>query len=417
MSFNASSSSLKGSPRRGRDPVPQIRPAGIVGVRDHGVFNVDDRPPTPDNIKAFRKSAATTVGRTIRHHGTRHDSPPDENFRYGKKGDYDITAEECLRPVVVDKMGALAADHAEQRYLSSKREPLGKTPACPYDLPEHLNRNGYGMPTRNSENAKNVIYSCGDREAAELHPAGAQRNRQYNWAKAGIDPTRHRFGVTGEPRREDTSTLIAPRQSETVLLPKLTRDVQTLTHHEVGKSRNLGLGVRTGVDGSAPAAGKMVKTDGANVRLLMSGHGTGDDAAYERSVGQISCRSTTLKKLKEEDKIASIASGTHDPRRTFGAPTVRDDLPRPLFRKVTNSTNYGDDVGAGALIYPNRYIAKGIDEKYFTEEFDLEGMRAVADKCGFGLSDSEVDRVFAACQRDGMASVEAFKDTCYDMGL
>lgn len=414
MSFNASSS-LRGSPRRGHDPVPQVRPAGIAGIREHGVFTFGERPPTPDSIKPFRKSAMTTVGRTIHHFGTRNDALPDENFRYGKKGDYDITVEECLRPVVVDKMGALAAEHAEQRYLSSKREPLGKTPGCPYGLPDHLERNGFGMPTRNSENAKNVIYSCGDREAPELHPAGAQRNRRYDWANAGIDPTKHRFGVQGKPTgKDDTRDLIAPREPQTVLLPRITRDVQSLTQFEVGKPRNLGLGVPTTVDASSAPAGKLVKSDGSNVRTLMSSHGTGDDTAYERSVGKIACRSSTLRKLKEEDKLAT---GSLNSGRTFGAPTVREDLPRPLFRKVTNSTNYGDDVGAGALIYPNRYISKGIDEKYFTEEYDLEGIKAIAVKCDFGLSDKDIAKVFNACQKNGTTSVEMFKDTCYDMGL
>lgn len=415
MSFNGTNS-LSGT-RHGRDPAPQVRPAGLTGRRDHGIFDIEARPDTPENIKPFRKSAMTTVGRTVHHFGTRNDAPPDENFRFGKKGNYDISAEECLRPVMVDKMGALAAEHAEKRYLSSKREPLGKSPDCPFPVPEKLTRNGFGMATRSSENAKNIIYSCGDREAAELHPPGAQRDRKYDWAKAGIDPTKHRFGAQFGEAADDTKGLLTPVQTETLLLPKITKDVQSLTHHEIGKSRNLGLGVRSTVDSTSAPAGKVVKTDGSDVRLLLSGHGTGDDDAYQRSVGQITCRSSTLRKLKDEDHNRSAQSGVNESARIFGVPTVRNDLPRPLFRKVTSSNNYGDDVGAGALIYPNRHIAKGIDEKYFTKPLTLDEVRGVATKCNFGLSDKQIEIAFQQSQMNGVTSIEAFKDTCYDLGF
>lgn len=410
--------------RKGKDAAPQLRPAGISSIKAAGIFDEPEvRATTPDNIRPFRKSAMTTVGRTVHHHGTRNNQPIDENTRFGRKGIYDHTAEDCLRPKVLDKMGALAAEHAEKRYLSAK-EPLGKVPDPSIPIPDHMNRRGYGVQTLSSESAKNVIYSCGDREAPELHPAGAQRDRKYDWASAGVDPTRQRFGAHSVKSAETTKDLISPPVTTTTMLPKIVRDHHTLTQPQLGRSKCLGLGTLVAGSPEHPNAIRMAESKAKNqvdVKALLSGHGCVNDEEYEQTLGKSYTKSRTLRKLRDDDKARTFgtSNGSTGPNdRAFGVPTVRDDLPKPLFRKVTNSNNYGDDVGAQALLFPNRYIAKGIDEYYFTSRKTLEGIKDAADKCKFGLTEEEVEMVFeASAGEDGKMSVEEFKDACYDLNV
>lgn len=411
--------------RKGKDAARQLRPAGIASAKAAGIFDEPEvRVPTPEHVRPFRKSAMTTVGRTIHHYGTRNNEPIDPNTRFGKPGTYDFTAEDCLRPKVLDKMGALAAEHAEKRYLSAK-EPLGKVPPPSIPIPEHMARRGFGLQTRSSESAKHVIYSCGDREAPELHPAGAQRDRKYDWASAGIDPTRQRFGATSVKSAETTKDLINPTLPVTTMLPKIVRDQQTLSQPQLGKPKCLGLGHQTAGSPEHPNAIKIAEAKAKNmvdVKQLISGHGCLDDEAYEKTLGKSYTKSHTLRKLRDEDKQrmfnGSAVSETAGPNdRAFGVPTVRNDLPKPLFRKVTSSNNYGDDVGAQALLFPNRYVAKGIDEYYFTEPKDLAGIKDAVIKCNFGLTDKQIEDVFNSRSENGLMSVEMFKDACYDMNV
>ena len=52
--------------------------------------------------------------------------------------------------------------------------------------------------------------------------------------------------------------------------------------------------------------------------------------------------------------------------RAFGVPSVRSDIPAPERRSVADNQNYGHDVNAQYLLYPQEFAAKGITDDAFT---------------------------------------------------
>lgn len=49
----------------------------------------------------------------------------------------------------------------------------------------------------------------------------------------------------------------------------------------------------------------------------------------------------------------------------YGIPTIRSDIPAPRFRRISDTTNYGDQATMYALLYPSVSSNKGVYEKDF----------------------------------------------------
>jgi hypothetical protein len=330
------------------------------------------RPTTPEKIKPFLNSVSSPIGKSSRHYGLRQNEPRDANTVYGRRNVYEDSAETCLKPGAnADKINTLAADNAEKNYLSNKREPLGHGPTPVYALPDKLLRDGFGIPSEKSENAKVVIYSCADKEAKLLHPPGEQTQRNYDWAKVRIDPTNHRFGAASSSTADTTKDLLHP-QHRTVILPKIVGDYNGVASPELSKSKNFGFGGRA--QGAEFTYGKTQVPNVYDARQLISGAGVDPHVADDDCLGHTFTKSHTLRKLRAAD----AASGTNrfgGTERSFGVPSIRSDLPKPQASKVTNGVNYGDDVGAKDLIYPSHYIRTGVDPRYFVDGKTLDEVK------------------------------------------
>ena len=394
-----------------RDPAPMLRPAGKVFETPSGGIMAElqhqSRPPTPDHVKPFRKSFTASVGNSGRHFGYRNDPLPAEETRFGRRNEYDSSTEACLNPTAnSDKLNKLAAEKAEKSYLSSKREPLGKSAATNYSVPDKLLREGFGDASKSSENAKSVIYSCPQKESPLLHEPGAQRSRKYDWAKAKLDPTSFRFGCNTSGNGINTKELFTPPVS-TKILPKIVNEHQSVTQPSLSKTKNFGFGDRAQT--ADFMYGKSVAIDPLNAKMLIAGAGAPLDT--DDTLGRPLCKSATLRHYREQDQKKS------DPNRVFGVPTVRNDIPRPKHVKVTNGNNYGDDVGTSSLLYPNRYVANGIEEGLFTRPMTLEQLKGISERCNFGLDESAIQKAFKKAAKDGKASVDTFREAVFDLGL
>lgn len=55
----------------------------------------------------------------------------------------------------------------------------------------------------------------------------------------------------------------------------------------------------------------------------------------------------------------------NDETRIFGVPTIRHDIRPPKLLSISNSLNNGNEPDAVASIYPNKYVAHGIEERDF----------------------------------------------------
>mmetsp|Transcript_36684 Transcript_36684/g.42870 ORF Transcript_36684/g.42870 Transcript_36684/m.42870 type:complete len:437 (-) Transcript_36684:294-1604(-) len=431
--FRSTLSSSGGGAYFAHDPAPQVRPAGKIWAPEEGGVRADitqntlnnNRIATPEGLKPFRKDYAMALASPTRHYGFRTDSPRDTMRAYGMKLVRDGSVEASLNPNSnADKMNSLSAEHAEQRYLSHRKEPLGRVPDPSIPIPDRLLRDGFGKLTEPSESAKSVIYSSTNKDAKQLNPAGEQKTRNYNWASTGVDPTVHRFGLANEVAPITTKQLMNPQQAAHVL-PKIVKDFNSVSQPQLGKTRSLGFGNRT--VGADHTYGKTQPRDVLNAKQLITGAAIqeidrpdlhGDDSEYNQ-LGGTFVKSITQRKIRSEDRKAMNESQSFGGTgRSLGVPSVRTDIPKPDegSRKITNGVNYGDDVAAKHLLYPNQYISNGIMGKYFAGGRTLDELKALATKLEFGLTDTQMETAFLRVQVEGKASVEDFKNALTDLG-
>ena len=155
-------------------------------------------------------------------------------------------------------------DIKESKYQSQAREPLGKAYQRGYNLPAVIQSNEfkYGVPSGIQCSAKDLIYPAGGSleerpETAAMYakthgniPAGAQKNRDYQWS---IDPRSHVFGY-GEKRIPNGAALSIHSERydcafpKTIIVEKTVEDVKSTQQDQLGKSKNLGLGVKVNPD-------------------------------------------------------------------------------------------------------------------------------------------------------------------------
>lgn len=432
MSVWLSSMASSGGAYFAHDPAPQVRPAGKIWASEEGGVRADitqrslngNRIATPDTVKPFRKDYAMALGSPTQHYGFRTDSPRDRMRAYGMKLVRDGSVEASLNPNSnADKMNSLSAEHAEQRYLSHRKEPLGRVPDPSIPIPDRLIRDGFGKLTEASESAKSVIYSSTNKDAKQLHPPGEQRNRNYNWAKTGVDPTLHRFGLVSEAAPVTTKQLMNPQESAHVL-PKIVKDFNSISQPELAKTRSLGFGSRA--VGADHTYGKTQPRDVLNAKQLIAGAAIQEidrpdpnaDSEYNQ-LGGTFVKSVTQRKIRSEDRKAlSESQAFGGSGRALGVPSIRTDIPKPdeASRKITNGVNFGDDVAAKHLLYPSQYISNGILGKYFAGGRTLEEIKALAAKLEFGLTDTQVETAFLRAAVEGKASVEDFKNALTELG-
>lgn len=414
------------------DPAPQVRPAGYGVAPDIGGVRAavmqsslqEQRAETPDHVKPFRRGRAVLVGTTVRHPGLRNDEPHDPNLGYGRKNVKDGSVEECLNPGAhADRMNTLASEKAEQRYLSNRKEPLGRVPDPSVPLPKQLLLDGFGIPTFKSESAKSVIYSCGDKEGKMLHPAGEQKTRNYNWPADKADPS-YRFGATSNANPVTTKQLLQPQEGAQVL-PKIVQDTAAVGMPGLGKTKNFGFGGTRTSQGSGMCYGKTMPRDQLDARSLISGAAVEELGGYADSdpsgyngLGSTFVKSATQRKLRANDKAATFAQ-FGDTNRALGVPSIRNDIPKPdeSKRKVTNGVNYGDDVNAKLLLYPCHYIREGVLGKYYNGAKTLEEIKELfVGKLKFDLTETQIETAFFKVAVNGVAAAEDVKNALDDLG-
>lgn len=77
---------------------------------------------------------------------------------------------------------------------------------------------------------------------------------------------------------------------------------------------------------------------------------------------------------------------------SFGVPTVRSDIPAPSIRRVSDRTNYGDELDAHGLLSPSIYTTKGVFEKDFFEPRDQYTIKSLFTKIGVKMDDASWEK-------------------------
>eukprot|EP00775_Hariotina_reticulata_P010987 gene10987-11142_t len=270
---------------------------------------------------------------------------------------------------------------SEDVYASNRQEPLGHTVSRGYKLPAGL---GTSVPfgcslhriEQDSNNStKAIIFpqqAADDDNDPALHKMrllshgsfapGEQRRRDYNWT---IDPIDHRFGLVNNKAQQCSIKQIlqpeldAAMAAHPAVVSKVYDVHKATAGDDLGCPRLLGVG-----NGSLPASHVFGKPSQQAPEPcageLLRGYYTPAQQAPDPDLG---------KALRQGWRNVEV------PGRSFGVPSVRDDIPTPASKSVANTKNYGNEPSAWQLLAPPKQqlaellIAAGVpmpDEEFET---------------------------------------------------
>ncbi|CAD7963895.1 unnamed protein product [Amoebophrya sp. A120] len=379
-----------------RDPVPGVRPAG----KSTSIFNDTTerdlqsdiyfpRPPTPPSQRKFRKNLVP--GEIHVHHGLSDQKLPSDDFRYGIHSDRGETVERTFKDGLLLGIAAYKNQCAESVYKSTKMEPLGHSYVRGHELPGLTKEQkfvGFGKESLGAgEDGKEIIFPRGvepdTKEITELYRfthgnfgPGEQADRKYAWPQAIEDPD-FRYGVTekdaggekgGVAGALDWTLDEAGKMAKTRIGRKTLADFRDVTHEKLGKPRNYCQGTHP-----TPARGFGIVSAGANDTAAKCMQGTYTDADNVPDANLGKCT------------IPGRTNVSRDPKRLYGVPSVRIDIPAPdpAKRSCADMQNYGDEIGAGPLLNPQRFEIKGIMDSEFLVRRDREECRTILKGAGY----------------------------------
>lgn len=368
---------------------------------------------TPERIKPFRKLNTQQVGVSSIHYGIARD-PRAPNIRFGRPGEYSESVKLCMQEDGAAGVAAAMLEMAERNYASRKLEPLGHSAKPSTELPEYTKAENFtfGKPSGSSENTKTLIYFNGEAAPSSKSATSLHKNRGYDWAKAGIDPTQHRFGRSTFDSETcgTTKSLIEAEDTSksTHLVPLPVLHSYSLSAQPLGASRNLGFGNRT--QKSDFAYGKTMKGDEFGARMLMAN--CGEEPQEDEFLGKPITKNKIVMKCRRED---AYHNATDD--RIFGVPTVRTDIARPQHRKFDDANNYGDDSDAKSLLYPSGYTAAGVTDDQFYKNMTLDDIKIFFAKAEIDLADQQLQKAFALAKHsEKRCTLAAFRIALNDLG-
>ena len=332
------------------------------------------RPPTPQEIKKYRRSVIMEPGTIVKHFGLADDpvpiAPP-----YGVKTVSSLTVGEVMRTKEKSEMKEWAKEQAENIYDSSKREPLGRSMLRGHKLPDALasGEAAFGDVVGAEELAKHppakpLIYpvDVAEAETEDVHrqyvrthqdyAPGEQRTRGYDWESTQVDLKTTAFGFAEKNRiHNGVAKALNPSKDEGApLRPGLvmkSHEEQRLKESELlGETKKLGYGERNlPEDHVYGVPSRRFAEWGA--RRLMNGMYPPEEQMPDEDLGK-----STKPGLRNVSAF---------PERSFGTPTIRTDIPAPATKSVADEQNYGDEPDAGSLLYPSSAADRGVTDVNF----------------------------------------------------
>jgi hypothetical protein len=378
-----------------RDPIPLIRPAGITtALEDDGADKCVKQdqfyqaPDTPPHIKKYRKSFNNQPGMKQKHYGMADDPELDNNFAFGKK----TYGSEHVGEVIKAQNLAGLADYnnslKEAKYHSHIKEPLGKTYVRGFKMPGVVETEEFkfGVPTKSSENAKDVLYPHGGHreDRNRMNDPATQKNRDYNW---NIDTKQHAFGYAESKVLNGAAHCLHPERKEgsfpkTVIVKKTVEDFKQVAHDILGKPKNLGQG-KVPVSEDHAFGVSTLGNDAWNAAKCIHGEPTEKEVQPDDDLGRSTkpgCRNTVRK--------------DEDIDRTFGTPTIRLDIPYKEKRSVADHQNYGDEPDAVDLLFPSTFTEMGVSEYDFSALRSRDEIRELFSRIGYSYKVGKFNAMF-----------------------
>ncbi|KAG2768699.1 hypothetical protein JG687_00011572 [Phytophthora cactorum] len=406
-------------------------PAGLVPPPQRDTtarcLTFPQRPRTPEEVGRFRKSYFSEPGSRIAHHGLINDlKQVDPMTKFGVVTTGSEHVPEMLISGPATEYQRINLGKLESNYVSHKREPLGKSYSRGHKLPAHMQKFefAFGMRGAFCESAKELLYPStsarllNSQEDEERYKRshgsvapGERKNRNYRWDAAKIDPAKHRFGVkpidssNGQVGGE-VAVVLNPEMNESFVPPAVApqhlEDRRTLYDH-LGKPRHLGAAETDNLSNNHVFG--VVTQDSDSAWLCIQGEYSPEEQQPDTDLGRAVNH--------------GWRNATAD-NRLFGIPTIRSDIPAPVRRSIADGQNYGDDVSAHALLYPEEFASSGVANAEFVEPRDQKYLRGLFQKIGHGVLGEDFELIWKQATQSvrytplGLASIADYRDALND---
>lgn len=371
---------------------------------------VESRPTTPEDVRRFRKSYFSEPGSRIAHPGLINDLKAiDPLTKFGVV----TTGSQHVSDVIA--YGAASSEYqriaqakSEANYASRKREPLGKSLVRGYAMSAAVQKPefAFGVSGTFGESAKELLYpttSINNKQDEELYKRshgsvapGEQKNSEYRWDSAKIDPARHRFGVkpASGVSGGEVALCLNPEMDDsipkTVVAAKQVEDMRSTFDH-LDKPRHLGATANT-----PPPPDKVF---GVTTRKEEGSAWDCIQGSYSREEQQ-----------PDPDLGRPVNHGWRNAtseQRWFGVPTVRCDIPAPARRSMADAQNYGDDASGKQLLYPQMFASYGVADAEFAQPRGQKQLRALFESIGYSLPDDVFELLWSVASRKTMETAGA----------
>lgn len=383
-----------GRRRRGRAKQAAGITHRVDGETAGNCLTFSKRPTTPENIKIYRKSYFGPGQRRI-HPGIINDmkklskersklSKSDSRFGISSVGSLHVDDVFAQGPqTAVDEA---LNDNLERNY-HSKKSCLGKITSHGHVLPEKMRTGDFRfgkVDAKRSETAIEAIFpkECVQNTEEDIerykksHAAfapGEQLKRDYDWKKTGMNPRTYRFGKIMSTDGNSTAQCLnennGSTEQDTKIVSKETMDHRR-TKDRLGKCRELGLRPANDADMTFGVKSNIVNEWGA--AECIRGDYTEEEQGPDKDLGRAT---------RPGYRNFNV------PGRTFGTPSIRNDIPLPAKRSVADAQNYGTDATAQELLYPSRFNGIGVNEDDFTRPRDPQQIREIFNAIGKTFDD------------------------------
>lgn len=352
-------------------------------------------PPTPMKERKYRKNH--TAGEINVHFGLKSQKLPDETFRYGIRSSKGESTKQAFEAGQKFGIAAYRQMRAEEVYESTKKEPLGKS----YDRGHliKMDPRGFGVPSPPVDDGKEVIFPRGVKPEEEhirqryikTHgnfAPGEMFTREYNWPEEAKDEY-FRFGVKqtsgGNYGGDGAKMALEPMRADdggfpvTRFIQRTSEDYRSVVHPKIAKTKNY-------QQGKVP---------------VPPGHVFG----IKSMSSEVTARSCILgyyslnEQLPDQDLGRCIKPGRRNvtaEARAFGVPSVRADIPAlPVDkRSLADCQNYGDEVGAQALLNPQRFDSQGVPDREYLLRRPKDEIKSLLDAAGYKFSQEDFDHIW-----------------------
>lgn len=404
-----------------------IQAAGkVLDPKDESTGNCltfDTRPTTPEDVRRYRKSYFAEPGARIAHPGLINDLKAiDPLTKFGVVTTGSQHVQDVLPNAPASDYQRIALAKSEANYASHKREPLGKSYVRGFNLPQHMQKPefAFGISGTFGESAKELLYpttTLNSKQDTDMYKRshgsvapGEQKNREYQWDNAQIDPKKHRFGVKtgggGALGSGEVATCLNPEMDESiskqVVAAKQVEDMRSTFDH-LGKPRHIAASSNLPSD---HIFGASLKKDGETAWAAIQGNYSADEQQPDADLGRA---------VNFGWKNVAVDN------RLYGIPTIRSDIPAPARRSMADSQNYGDDTSSKELLYPETFASYGVKDDEFAQPRDPKQLRRLFESIGHKLGEEEfalVWKLAALAGRytpKGCASVAEFRDALNDL--